>query len=373
MLQSVQRFPEARLIIIEINSGVPVLIVRAHHVLGLSVLVRTYEDNQAHEERFGKPPEQVLIDVRRHIEQTNSAGEPITREDSITLLSIKDDDKLILKAEPDDEYIDGTFRGPLRGFAKRQLAARQEVAKNPSLGREMALITAAMAFLICRSLRVAACNEDYQIDDHWKNGTESGVTNPFASGSPSEDDSTRSTWSTDMPVTADEEQLLSACQILFDDLSIKQSRVNEYINLFQNQPLTALPVPVGTVQGVLSSNEYTDVDSTWSYLRLLAILLSVALCGFASVARLDHATKLPLYENSSILGESTLAMKVMGWDGNSPLHVAHDASFEIVSHLMLGEYSDVDISEAALVSTKGWSVFMGSLGNEDPAAKGVFK
>ena len=60
MLQSVQRFPEERLVIIEVNNGAAVLTVWAHHVLGLSVLVRTYEDNQAREERFGEPPEQVF-------------------------------------------------------------------------------------------------------------------------------------------------------------------------------------------------------------------------------------------------------------------------------------------------------------------------
>lgn len=371
MLHSVQRFPEERLVIIETNNGAAVLTVWAHHVLGLSVLVRTYKDNEAHEERFGESPEQVVIDVRRHIEQSGLAGEPTTREDSITLLSIKDGNKLTLKAEPDDEYIDGTFRGPLRGFAKRQLVARQEVARNPSLGREMALITAAMAFLICRNLRVAACNEDYTFEDHSKNMMEPGVTNPFASGSPSEDDSTRSGWSTNMPVVVDEEQLLSTCQMLFDDQSIEQYQVNEYISLFRYQPLTALPVPIGTVQSVLSKDGLTDIESTWSYLRLSATLLSVALCGFASVGRLDRAAKLPLYDDSSILSDSALAMKIMGWDGNSPLYIESDASFEIVSHLMLGEYSDVDMSETALVSTKGWSVYLGSLGDEDPAAKGV--
>jgi hypothetical protein len=59
MLHSIQRFPEERLVVIEVNHGAPVLIVWAHHVLGLSILLRTHEGGQPHESDLAVSPNRL--------------------------------------------------------------------------------------------------------------------------------------------------------------------------------------------------------------------------------------------------------------------------------------------------------------------------
>lgn len=371
MFQSVQRFPEDRFVVIEVSNGAPALVVWAHHILGLSVLVRIFNDGKQTEESFGPRPEQVLIDVRKHYDQPNAAGEPISRPDSITLLSVKDDDQLKLVAENDDEHIDGTFRAPLRGFSKRQLASRSEVKKKPVLQQELALVVTAMANIISNHLAVAASEEDIPTYFHRQlNDQASDSGNPTTPTEPSQSSTILVEPKTHMPLPIDQQRLLSACQLMFDQPKLNQSRVDEYMKMFEGQPLTSLPIPVGIIDKALESPSEEARESSWSYLRLISSVLAVAAYGFASVGNLGAAADLPLYDDSSMLGESSLAMKIMGWDGYSNILIEHTAAFEIVSCLMLGQYSDVDISEACLVSNKGWSVFLSSLGEDDPAAKG---
>jgi hypothetical protein len=57
MLHSVQHFPVDRMVIIEVSYGSAVLVVWAHHILGLSTLVRIHENGDTIEVRFGDSPE----------------------------------------------------------------------------------------------------------------------------------------------------------------------------------------------------------------------------------------------------------------------------------------------------------------------------
>lgn len=370
MFQSVQRFPEDRLVIIEISNGAPALVVWAHHILGLSVLVRIYDDGKLREESFGPKPEQVMIDVRRYYDQPNAAGEPVSRPDSITLLSVKDGDQLKLVAEADDEYIDGTFRAPLRGFGKRQLASRAEVMKKPILQQELALVVAAMANIVCQHLAVAASDENIGVFfDESQNDQASEIPDPTTPTNPSQSSTILAEPKTNMRLFVDQQHLLSTCQLMFEQPKLSQFRVDEYVKIFHGQPLTSLPIPLGTIDKALDSDSEEARESSWSYLRLISIMLAVAVYGFASVAGLEEAADLPLHDDSSMLGESSLARKVMGWDGFSSILIEHLTAFEIVTCLMLGQHSDIDISQACLVSAKGWSVFLSSLGEDDPATK----
>jgi rhodanese-related sulfurtransferase len=67
MLPFAQILPKDRLIIIICDSGVCLLAVWAHYLLGLTVLIRTYIRSIYKEVRFGSGREQVLIDDRRGI------------------------------------------------------------------------------------------------------------------------------------------------------------------------------------------------------------------------------------------------------------------------------------------------------------------
>ena len=67
MFPLVQSLPEDRLILIDTakDGGACSLVVWAHHVLGLTVLVRSYgSENDLIEKQFGTGTSNVVIDVR---------------------------------------------------------------------------------------------------------------------------------------------------------------------------------------------------------------------------------------------------------------------------------------------------------------------
>ena len=378
MLPSVQRFPDDRMVIVEVSYGSAVLTVWAHHIFGLSTLVRIHEDGETIEARFGDAPEQVLIDVRRHLEQSGPSGEPVMREHSVTLLSTKDGDKLTLKAEPDDEYIDGTLRGPLRGYAKRLFNRNKLNTQHPNLTKELALVTTAFSALYSQHLQVAAVNESPgAFRDRWS-GNHSEESSEPADGSGTRNtlndltfvEDVQSEPQTIMPVDVPIDNLLMAARMLFDDPKLKSNQVQTYVDIFQNQPLNSIRIPLGTISAILNTLSTSERDSWWSFVRLTTIMMIIMTFAFAHVPKLEKCSDLPLYEDHSVLGESTLSMKLLNWDGHSDIRIEAETSFEAICCLMLGQSSSLDLSQAALLSHKGWSVFLSSFGDADPGQKG---
>lgn len=365
--------------IVEVSYGSAVLVVWAHHILGLSTLVRIHENGETIEARFGDSPEQVLIDVRRHLERPGPSGEPITREHSITLLSIKDDDKLTLKAEPDDEYIDGTFRGPLRGYAKRIFDRNALNSQYQNLTKELALVTTACAALFSQRLQVAAVNETPgAFRDLWSDNNSDKSSNHLDAGG-TDDAADKSTLgkdvqfepATDIPVEVSLDRLLVAARVLFDDSKLKPIQVYPYIDLLRNQSLGSIQIPPGTISAILKTLSASEQESWWSFTRLTTVLMSVVVFAFSHVPQLEACSDLPLYEDHVVLGESSLSMKLFRWDGRSHIGIEAETSFEAIRLLMLGQFSSLDLSQAALLSHKGWSVFLSSFGETDPVQKGM--
>src|SRR5271155_1297964 len=118
MFPIVQSLSEDRIIHIESGSGVCVLVVWAHHVMGLTVLVKTYFQGVCKEALFGTGNEQIIIDDRSDVNGKS-------RQPSITLLEVSKKDILFsIKPEPDESPIKGLFKRPAKGYGKIALDAR---------------------------------------------------------------------------------------------------------------------------------------------------------------------------------------------------------------------------------------------------------
>jgi hypothetical protein len=118
LLSSVQKFPEERILLIQTNRVACILVVWAHHVPGLSVLVRLHGDWNQKDTRFGPSPEQVIVDVKEHIDPQKATDELIRRPPSVILLSTDGSTLFGLTEEPDGKHIDGTFRGQAKRYMR---------------------------------------------------------------------------------------------------------------------------------------------------------------------------------------------------------------------------------------------------------------
>jgi hypothetical protein len=365
MLSSVQKFPEERILLIQTNRAACILVVWAHHVLGLSVLVRLHGDQNQKDTRFGPSPEQVIVDVKEHIDPQKATDEPIRRPPSAILLSTDGSTLFSLTEEPDGEHIDGTFRGQAKGYARRIL--EQEIsdqANRDVLIQDVMSIVIAFAVVFSRRLQIAKpkATSGVFVDD-W---TPQPAFIDHSQSTPDTDDvsvesqPTGASMQYHLPI----ERLHNSAKFLFGERKVVNNTVNDYVMIFTGVPLHEIPEPPGPTASILRS--WNTLDSLWSNIRFLAISLSVIVFAFAHVSDLSTCFEVPLYENLAVLRATGLFMCLASWDGKSLLDICSDDCFEIIGSLMLGESSDVDLRLACLVSTRGWSIFLSTISDADP-------
>jgi hypothetical protein len=251
-------------------------------------------------------------------------------------------------------------------------------SQHPNLTTELALVTTACAALFSQRLQVAAINEipgafkDLGSDNH----SDRSSNRRGASGTNNTVD--KSTLGKDVlfepanvPVEVSLDRLLMAARMLFDDAKLKLVHVHPYIDFLKNQPLSSIPVPPGTISAILKTLPTAEQESWWSFTRLTTMLMSVLVFAFSHVPQIEACSDLPLHEDHGVVGQSSLSMKLFGWDGRSHIGIEAETSFEVICLLMLGQFSRLDLSQAVLLSHKGWSALLSSFGETDPIEKGM--
>ena len=348
MLPMVQTLPKDRFIHIQIpvapnrKSGTTALIVWAHHVLGLTVHVKT----SARTLRFANlEAEQVLI------EEVDGVSEA-----SLTMLDSHNEHLLTIKPAPDEDraLIGSMRRVPARGwgnilFANYDKTFREARQNINAVTRDMSIVTTAFAFLIAKHL----------VKD----------TNHGRCQSTEEDTADL------LAYDVDEERLLEASRFLFHNSNIRRGEVESFaaqcISKALNEEL--LP-PITLTAFIAASVSRTTREQIHQDMR-------THLCGFMKkiaifLIALAHVTNLEDCEdlmfpcvNLDHMSEHSVVQQLESWTGETPIYIKDEVWLQALAVPLISHRNhvwDLPWDKVCLVSDKGWSAWISTLGNADP-------
>lgn len=379
LLPMVQTLPLDRKIIATMSQGdgVCIFVVWAHHVCGLDVLVKLPEDDFYEEDiteiRFGSGDAQVIIEYG--LLHNTDAGA------SMTLLDVTNEEKLfVFCTEEDEQVIDATVKRPAKGIGKRWLERTWESFVGPSLhdpsvGKDAGIlevmkISVAYAQLLAqRSAKTCL-------------STPSGGT--FDSGQPEAETADISSKETDLKhaslfILAQNEDGLTDCDIsssriheaarfLFDERRITAKTVKPYELMYSGMSLSDAPVQRDI--STMSDTAGFPLDDWQHTLLPCARNLCALILAFAHVSDLEAAAGFPLVDRSDLLDDISFVNQIWAWDGKSQITVHEMQWYELVVAMTIGHTDKMDptfLERTALVSDRGWSVFLSTFGDADPS------
>ena len=318
MFPIVLSLPEHRLIHIEDDQGTCSLCVWAHHVLGLTVLVKLPGGTEV---TLGHETEQVVIDC--------SSDQAI-----VSLLDSEKGD-ILITIEPDGEGfpINAIYKIPAKGYGRFILLNE---SPNKSIAEEMMLVTVAFAIVTSQHL---VAGHDYEPPDS----------------------------STLSRIRTSENSIVEAAQLLFDDNKIDKEKVDPYVFAYgSGQPLNDTLEAPASVVAFRRSNRDRQGILTWSALLSTCRTLSVAILAFAYLRHRDSCGILPLGSLNS-LRRHRLVSRLHKWDGKSDMVVIDDTWISVMWLLTTAHEHDQYHEMTCLLSDHGWSVFLSTFGEADPA------
>ena len=347
MFPIVQSLPEDRSIVVWTERGVCILVVWAHFVLGLTVLVKLNPDDNTSTRKFGADSEQLVILV----EQPFSGP-------SVTLLETtsKHGELFTLQPDPDEFVIEGIIKSPARGFGMQWLNSVCVMQGSKAIVEEMKLISSAFAMIVAENTFMAFGTEmSHLYDESDDDAVPNGLL--FAEGA--------------MRMSTSGGQLMDAAKLLFDDTTLRDSSICNYADVYSKTSLTSLE-PTRTVKAVLdqmSPLQEHDRQQFWFNLMSVARSLAVIILAFAHIQNLSSCEDLLLCNSPGILSEHVLVSQLDTWDGLKGLRVPEDVWFHAISLLIIGHKEGADrksMKSMALVSDRGWSVYLCTFGFPDP-------
>jgi hypothetical protein len=320
MLPMVQTLPSDRMIHIEGRDGICITVVWAHHVLGLTVLVKTAEGKEI---CFGNGEEQVYIDASTWI--PSIALFDCSGESRDTLFFIKPD--------IDQVPIDTCFKTPVKGYGKIEL--RDACRYNSS---EAAITQDLIAVILAIALIV-----------HSKLTSHNGR---FRLGH---------------PMRASERRVVEAARIFFDEPNIDEKIAWPYINSYRNQSLKASLRPPLSIEIMMKEETPNHHGDIWGGLLYVSRNLAIILLALAHVDNLLQCQDLPIGSFGQI-GPQKIVEALEEWDGQTPLTVEDGTWFELLTLLVVGHGPTPEINYLSLISGHGWSIYMTSFSDADPAS-----
>ena len=355
MFPMVQTLPKDRLIHIQIpvgervSSGTSALVVWAHHVLDLTVLVRSrgHHQKSARDIRFGGPGlEQVFI-------------EEVAQDDEavITLLDAQREHLITIKPPPEDEnvLIGCVRRAPAKGWGNTLFSVFLEScpAFRPNyqaIIEDMQLVTCSFAFIAASHLIKYLKPGDQETNEGDRTIT--------------------------MAYDVNKRHLLQASRFLFDNPRITQGAIDKFVELYSSkvldEQLAQPPSLAATLRRDLSatSRESLLMDD-WNKLCVYARKVAVFLIALAHVENLEDCEDLvfPSVEVDGMF-EHTLVRQLDDWNGNDPLFVRDESWMQAFAEPMLNHRSDVwslPWDKICLITDGGWSAWISTFGDMDPA------
>lgn len=331
------------------GDGVCAMIVWAHHILGLNVLTNTYIDDPDSIEGtrprqsvlFGKSfePAQVIL----NLEKKTIILSVILMAESETLFHFVPD--------VDEPVIDAIHKIPARGFGKHLLQTLYFKEGKESAVEQLKHITCAFSMILSRHLS----GSNYP----------TGVFPMELYNSPT---IKRGCWPS-------EQQLIQIMRLIFDDECLATTTLEENAVIYSGKPFDEhleIPRPVaiayqkthgdGLDSGLTKFLWRNAVDR----MRKLSVLI-LALSFVRNCAKLNDFLLCNAQNFENIMEAHPLSRFVKDWDGKSRINVSANTWFHAVALLMGGHKANLDYGSMSLLSSHGWSVFIGTYGTSDPS------
>lgn len=388
MFPFARSLPEARLVYIKCFSGVCVLVVWAHKVMGLTVIVTTQEGTHLKTTMFGRGGPKVIIE--------DHASSPGMRHmaPSITMLQIPDKEELfVFKSEVDEHEMQGDLKHPLEGYGSFLLQWHSGNAKNRrNVLRLFEILCTSMAILICRDLdQVSRAN--LLLDQPRESGSISDMSLPdpvyVDPRAQQSGDDRREHIDASSPAfgerqhnkrgggdfgRTDEDRIIAAAESLFIR-NLNRSHIQDYLRKYAETPYNYMLLPESEIEKQLFVDFDHDRGRAERYFgEFIPILryLSILILATAHIIDLKAAAKLPLSCSIERLSSHLLADELHAWKASGlqalghSLQWAEDAWLQVFALLTVGSEREYDMKATALVSSRGWSVYSISLAGSDP-------
>ncbi|EDP47955.1 hypothetical protein KXX50_006269 [Aspergillus fumigatus] len=293
MLPLVQHMPD-HFVDIRTESGLCSIIVWAHHILGLSVLVKTKSERPYQDVRFGLAPEQVVVEFD---------PDHTWKDNTITLLSSAGEELLSLKPEPDEEKIQSSLKRPARGYAERIL--RKEFNDEEQVERlviEVSLIICAFAICVSKKL--------YRVEPlRSVNRSDSSEENISSSNRDEKDEEIK------LQHSIPESAVFEAARVLFDQ-KLDKNTIDDYVQLFKG--VNPLAKPPRSFIPILK--ECHDSTRVWNRVTFLAVQLASTVVAFSHVTEMDIASDF-LISAAAPVTMTEFYHNVWSWNGEDLIPV----------------------------------------------------
>ena len=352
MLPMVQTLPNDRFIHIQIpvshdvQSGTCALIVWAHHVLGLTVFVILrggLDGSPTRNFRFGASDlEQVLIE---EVATDNEAR--------LTILDSHKEHLLTIKPVPDgdDALIGSIERVPARGWGNTLFSdffRRIDEFRPDCLAivSDMRIVTTAFAFLVAKHLFRDTGNRDH--------GKEARYS---------------------LAYSVDEERLLEASRFLFDSPHIRRGEVENFVAHYKSKALDGnLPWPPSFAACWEAYPQPADraaiLGYQWSALCDYTRRVAIFLIALAHVTNLEDCEDL-MFARAGLrnMKAHSVVRQLEDWTGDTALYIKDKVWLQALAVPLISHQDhvlDLPWDRICLVSDKGWSAWISTLGNTDP-------
>jgi hypothetical protein len=388
MFPIAQSLPEDRNIVIECSTGVCCLVVWAYHLMGMTVLVKSYLDGNIKEVFFGTGSEQIIINDR-----SNSRGD--MQVPSITLLEASNGERLFtIKPDLDEPPLEGLYKVPVKGYGR--VAFEFKLSGHPNivlLISQLVHLSTAMALRLCENVVMESRANSYPTN--YEEGGYSGVS-PSSDDSDGEDDGVdadddvednadaskvrpggiadadEKEQSNDVSAKlslADRNRIINASNLLFNSRDTKLHQIKDYERVYAKSPLTFDMYPLGALRhllDILYKDKDEEADRLFEGLIPTIRYLSILICALAHVRDLRAASGLPLCTTLNVLEELNLAKELLIWDGKGVILLHEDSWFNAISLLMLGSTREIEPYSTGLVCSRGWCTYLGTFADSDP-------
>ena len=389
VLPSVQHFPEDNFISIKTGKGVCPIVVWAHHILGLTVLVRNHDitsESHARDVKFGSASqEHVVIDFSMNF---SASAFPCTIHPPETfLLQSCSTYETVLQLKPEEDLhpIDATCREPLKGYGDRvfQNLCYDDNCGTRRLVDELRCLATARAITISKHLcptydlvRANYTNKsdltdgDEQIDatlpDYYITSTHHCLEPRVA-------------WVAKGRIGArlPNRHIQNASGVIFDNVLFDGSVVEKYVSHYKESipDEENAPEDISILLKELARSQPEDkLTPIWELLMDAAETLAVVILALAYVVHATEAAEMPVRGLTTYpLATCSFRTKLYQWDGQSDLEINEDVWLEVLALLLVGRDGvPLDLSRVCLLSKCGWSIFASTFGESDPSEVGKY-
>ena len=334
-LYIIQKFPEERKMIVSGSHGILTMIVWAYHVLNLTVLVKGAPRGDI---MFGDEQRSPQVIILWGFSPTNLSSTDPEEEHNVCLLD--KDSEVVLQTEPnisDILYLEACERLPLQNYGTTLLYRTFNKCISTStrdpIYADAAQMVAAMAITSSRKLSRAPA-------DQQSSGNEPAFT-------------------------IDRWRIMTVADIIFKDLHLETPMIDRFVEaLVQDRDLGNESILPRSLQLYLAKTGHMSHTHSGLLRQLttLVILLS-------TISGIEHGQMLPLKSDLLQVGRSLEALR-------GPRAIPEYQLLDSISRMLLGNrsYGQVIGKETSiddrvfLVSDFGWSVFLGVVGDTDPAS-----